>query len=259
MNPRIIASSVLCAAFLLCLGTQVATADVVYFKNKRFLEGVIIKETKTHVHLDMGVGISKIPKSSLSDIERTDNEYLEKKWKRANFANAKYVPEGFEELAKNFRQLSVMRNDASMASRNSSGYSRMNGVLQEKITVLNQEIEESAERLKATTTAQKVLYNQLVATNNSLQSQLAQLTAKVSENSSGIGQVDSIVSAYTATLAGFRRSFDEQARDHQSRRNPDIKDFLDQMRSELDKYSKDYSNTPVATKKKTVTTTLRRE
>jgi len=62
-----------------------AWADVVYLKNGRYMEGVVIEETDGYIQLAVGIGTVKFNKTQIEEIDRSsreENQGLADSWER---------------------------------------------------------------------------------------------------------------------------------------------------------------------------------
>src|SRR6266487_2982498 len=70
------------AVFVFLYGT--VSADTVYLKNGRKLEGIVTRETDKVVEIEVGYGMDKLTRDEIESVERTDQSgtvKLKEKWK----------------------------------------------------------------------------------------------------------------------------------------------------------------------------------
>lgn len=157
-------------------------ADTLVLKNGRSLEGIISRETDTHISLELGVGSVTMARNTISTVTRAseqENRQIRTGWKRSFFLHKDYVPPGLETLAADFMRLKGQR-DAAIQARQALARARTDefrlGVEKEQ---LQQQMVEISRRLQAVIPEKnRVEYNGLVMTNNNL---IAQLTVKRDE------------------------------------------------------------------------------
>ena len=120
-----------------------ASADCIYLTNGHALVGLILEETDEHVTLDIGAGTARIYRSRIVRMEKSDavgrNQIVDE-WARKYFLHRKFVPLGFEALARSFRELMDLRLGTVTALRLAEQRAK-------RETAIRRELDESETRL----------------------------------------------------------------------------------------------------------------
>lgn len=156
------------ALFALAIPAQ-ASADTVQLKNGKSFEGIIKKETKTEVTINIGLGTIAFKKDQIAEIKRSESEQLEDAWQQRYFSKGKYVPRGLNDLADSFNTLEANRRLAMKAKTKNSLLQRRRTQLFKQLTVVKSEMGLIAEQLQSIVPERNVkLYNSLVKKQNRL-------------------------------------------------------------------------------------------
>ncbi len=229
-----------------------AFADKVYLQNGRAIEGIIQQETKGYITLDIGAGEITLPKSDIKFIE----EYGSKKqkelkfgWSDKYFLNPEYVPEGLEDLASRFRQLSNLRQEAIESSAQRSTIISQIKEIQQETVQAKGELARISEILLSINPQENVnRYNKLVSKSNLLSSKIRLLTITEEKLTKKAAEFDKDTSKYINYLDTFKKEFNQE---HQVSLDPDtqrghflvtIKKNLKGMGGDFIKHSTDYKS-----------------
>ncbi len=90
-------------------------SDVIHLKNGRRMEGIIEKETKEKVILNVGFGKVTLNRNEIDHIEKYSPQKqsnLRKKWSGEYFLRPEFVPPAFKAIASNFIALEKLRSKA---------------------------------------------------------------------------------------------------------------------------------------------------
>ncbi|MGQ9661484.1 MAG: TIGR02281 family clan AA aspartic protease [Kiritimatiellia bacterium] len=101
-------------------GSQAVVADTIRLKNGRTLEGIVSKETPHEVVIDLGVGSATIPRSSIAQIEYSEEPERAKtreEWQSRYSLYSRYVPPQLQGLINSLRSVEAQREAAIRAER----------------------------------------------------------------------------------------------------------------------------------------------
>ena len=240
MRPYVF--SILSLALTVILSLQ-ASADTVVFKNGRSLDGVIKKETSTYIMLDMGVGSTKIMKSTIRRIERVSDDKrddMQKEWMRNNPAHAKYAPAKYEDLAKEFRALQTARFDALKAGRYVGGYERINTDLAKKIEDMESSLEKAQDSLKITPPDQKETYSRIEKKISELEESITTSKTKLTNSAEMRTLSVDRINGYIDQVADFENSFAQSTEGYEDSSTKEEKLFVELIAEELATFKKDF-------------------
>ena len=126
-----------------------AQADTVVLKNGQRMEGVIKAETAESVTLNFGVGDITLSRSKIASIERDEasRAKTEAAWKKSYFADARFAPERFADLAAAYREVEALRPQAFKAASDRRSDERKLAELIASAEVARQEVSATSRRM----------------------------------------------------------------------------------------------------------------
>jgi len=185
--------------------------DLIVFENGRELEGVIRKETETHITVDLGVGAMTVDRTRIKSIERSDsveNSRLQMSWQEKYFLHRKHVPPGLEDIADSFRKLSAQRDDAASARRALLEVDAEERKVQREVAELRTRLVAVSERVASTSPEKDVEgYNALIVESNSLRALLTLTHDTMAKLRARRARSMEVVSDYLAALSAFDALF----------------------------------------------------
>lgn len=114
---------------------QAAWADTVHLKNGNQLEGLIEKETRAEIVLDLGFGTMGLQRSDVARIQRSSPKgraELKKLHRRKFFDSGRWVPPEYKDLFARYQELGAAREAAREArARRDALLEEQSGVAQE--------------------------------------------------------------------------------------------------------------------------------
>jgi clan AA aspartic protease (TIGR02281 family) len=164
-------------AIALC--AQFAAADTLYLKSGKTLTGIITRETPGEVYLELPKGALAIDRRNIDRVERSaTNEIagLRQGWRLTNFADEKYVPAIYKEIAAAYRSILRAREDARAARRRMGAFAAEDAERQAAAARQRQLLIEVSQKLAVASPSNDVrAYNALVASNNIVRLMLQEL------------------------------------------------------------------------------------
>ncbi len=233
------------------VGVVPLLADTVALKNGRSLEGIISRETDTHVSLELGVGSVTLASNTIRSIARAseqENLQIRAGWKQTFFLHKDYVPPGLETLATAFIHLKAQR-EAALQARLALARVRADELR------LGNEMEGLQQQLVETSRSLQVLrpeinmgaYNALVMTNNSLQARLTDTRDTLENSRRSHRSSEETLAAYLDALPVFEQaltnglSFGRQT----PAETEDRRDFLNRIVESLKAFASEFSTATV--------------
>lgn len=193
-----------------CLLGGLCPADTVRVKNGWKYTGLIQEEDDRKIVMEVGGGTITIARQTIVAIERTSTReaaQVKEQWQRQYFLNAKYVPEGYGDLAEAFRQVQARRESAVQARLQIKALQAEERQLRGEVDAVYRAILAVNQQLQSMQPADNVsAYNALISSNNSLQA-LAALKANArNKNAEEIRRAETLTSEYIMAFSGFSRS-----------------------------------------------------
>ncbi|MDA0322067.1 MAG: retropepsin-like aspartic protease [Verrucomicrobia bacterium] len=236
------------AALCLVLLTSMAShADRIHLTNGHALEGIVIKETKEAVVLDIGLGNTTVSRSRIRTIERSndaDRDTIRNDWSRQYFSHKKYAPDRFKELATSFRQLGDMRAMAKKSKVALDQHKHRAEALRNKLIVTERAFVDINRALHDTTdlprkTREEVdAYNRMISSNNLLSAELKATVNDMSETDNAIRRSFGSMHDFSDSLARFHEQHAEARRLRVL--NPEEQAFLADMGRKLEGYESEF-------------------
>lgn len=182
-------------------------ADVIYLKNGRTLEGIIIEETEGKITLDLGFGTIIVKREGVKRIERAtgqEEQSLQDKWKKEYFDSERFTPPRLKGLVSELNILSSKRDEAVRAESEIYQMERQNRKSTERIAQKKKELVEKNALLAQASPEENVQhYNELVTSINKLSAELVLLHDELIENRRKREETLRSVSGYFQSLSEF--------------------------------------------------------
>ena len=241
---------------VLLLFPLLATADTITMKNGNSMDGIILKETPTQVTLGLGVGSVTINRSQIATIQKSDAQaesQIKDDWQQHYFAHAKYVPEGLESVAAEFRSIDSQRN----AAMENLGYLRSPTTgqkpLRDELRRLRQESVDCMRRLPpkippadAEHTAEIENYNALITRHNALQARMEIVNDELDQKYVTDDNCRKQISTYLQALLSFQAIFEARYDEHRKTGGTKQEDvFFTEMAKRIAAYSIEIKETDV--------------
>ncbi len=226
------------------------SADVIYSKNGRSIEGVIQEETPEHVVLGIGAGTMTLRRTQILRIERASgqkNAELRDGWRRRYYLNDQYLPAGEKPLAAAFRKLQSVRLAAVRARRGLAGLAREENRLLDKVEKLERKRLSASRNLAAAKPRDDVAaYNALVATVNAVQADLTVSRTELRKLDERRNSAFESFARYLEQLSTFQGLYDERLRLHEQRPLDETRAFLfTELGKQVAAYEKEFRGSSV--------------
>jgi clan AA aspartic protease (TIGR02281 family) len=225
-------------------------ADTITLKNGRTIEGIITKETDTHVYLDLGVGSTTLARTAIGAVTRSsdeDNLKIRAGWKKTYFLHKNQVPPGLENLAAEFTRLTEQRDAAIGARQALARAGTDEAALGNELEQIQKRIVETSRKIQRAAPEKDIAeYNAMVLTNNALN---ARLTVKRDEldklrksRQPALGQI----AAYLDALPAFERSLAEPMKTlKEGKEDDDRRYFFDRISESLKTFDGEFSTATI--------------
>jgi len=226
------------------------SADTITLKNGRTIEGIITRETDTHVYLDLGVGSTTLPRTNIASVTRStdeDNLKIRAGWKKTYFLHKKHVPPGLENLATEFTRLTEQR-DAAIRARQALARERTDETsLGSELDRIQKQIVDTSRKLQGATPQDDIAeYNALVLTNNALNAKWTVKRDELEKLRKGRQPAMDQVAAYLDALPAFERSLTDQMKAlKEDKETEDRRYFFDRISESLKAFDSEFSSATV--------------
>jgi len=217
-------------------------ADIIRLKNKRTIEGVIVKETANSIVMDIGLGTVAVSKEQIESVEDTANGSDQKAIEiDAEATNA------MRKLSKELRGVKKKRLEAvKHKSRHESQRVKLANIERE-LTSLYVKFENLNNKLRRMKKDNVMAYNNVVAEVNSTSARISKFNSERSQSQKMRADLDSAVSQsvsdYSEALASLRANFAEVYTDETKRGLEDSDEtFYIDMREALGRLRKDFEH-----------------
>ena len=251
MEPNVrsfLVMTFLCSSFV--------AADTITLKNGRSIDGIIQKETPTQITLSLGPGAVTINKSQVASIRKSDAEgesQIRDDWRRYYFAHEKYVPQGLESLAAEYRSIDIQREAATenLARLRSSTTERK--VLRDEVGRLQQESVDCMRRLPsnlppadAKHAAEIANYNALIGRHNALGARMEIVQDALLKKEAMDEDCRKQIAAYLRALLNFQRTFAAHYDRYRKTRGTKQEDvFFTELAKKVGTYSTEIKETDI--------------
>ena len=236
------------AVLLFLTAIDVADADMVHMKNGRSMQGQVIEETDEYIILDLGGGTLTFDRDKVERIEKSGAEETaeqEESWKRRFITSPKYIPRGYEAIARHFDSLTETRDEAF----------RLFNTLkleEENLDRLSYELESLERKLVEISRARKSLdsnyhtkkYNEAVTLHNNLVSRSTLVYEEFTRTRKKLERLQHEAprksNMYRKQLRALRAESESQRADADLG-DSDVALFIDELFSRLDAFETDFN------------------
>lgn len=202
-----------------------ASADVIYLKNKRSLEGIIKEETDEGVVIEIGIGTVTIGKGEIESIERAgeeEQESLIKKFKKKDIEKGAFAPPSLKELSDRFQNLKRSKRKVDAMRSQSASLKEQFNQKRDKFNSLMSTFDAKNIELRNLDPGRDVkYYNKVVSDVNSLSARLSELADTLKDLNERLPEssraVQKSISDYTKDLYDFKIYFEEELRSSEAR------------------------------------------
>ena len=209
------------ALLALLIHAQVG-ADTVQLKNGKSFEGIIKKETRTEVTINIGLGTIAFKKDQIAAIKRSESEQLQGAWQRRYLSKGKYVPPGLNDLANSFNELEANRRLAMKAKTKNSLLQRRRTRLFKELTTTKSEMSLIAERIQSIVPERNVkLYNSLVKKQNRLSSRSVIVRNGLQNDTDEATTHRESIANYLQQLSNFKTELEGEKKNNPNRSGDD--------------------------------------
>jgi len=236
------------AVLLFMTTNDVAHADVVHMKNGRSMQGQVIEETDEYIILDLGGGTMTFDRDKVERIEKSGAEETaeqEEVWKRRFITSQKYVPRGYEAIARQFDSLTEIRdetfrlfNTLKLEKKNIDRLSYELGSLKRKLV----QVSRARKNLDSNYDTKK--YNEAVNLHNNLISRINLGYEEFTRSRKKLERLQQEAprksNMYRKQLRAFRVEFESQRADADLGYS-DVALFFDELFSRLDTFETDFN------------------
>jgi clan AA aspartic protease (TIGR02281 family) len=234
--------SVALPAFLSLPLLHPALADKIQLANGQSMEGIIKSENKTEIVLDIGVGSMTVKKNSVKSITRASEDEQAKilaKWHREYFLNKRYTPEGMEDLAEGYKNISGRRQDILGAIRSTATARAEEKKIQEEIVSLRTKLLEVSRSIaSAKPSDDRHAYNTLIARNNALSAEIALKNDSLEKIRASLSAAQKMPSDYISALMDYTAKFKSRQAKYKMKPGDELRDlFFDEIRKKLETLS----------------------
>ena len=209
------------ALLALLIHAQVG-ADTVQLKNGKSFEGIIKKETRSEVTINIGLGTIAFKKDQIAAIKRSEPGQLQGAWQRRYFSKGKYVPPGLNDLANSFNELEANRRLAMKAKTKNSLLQRRRTRLFKELTTTKSEMSLIAERIQSIVPERNVkLYNSLVKKQNRLSSRSVIVRNGLQNDTDEATTHRESIANYLQQLSNFKTELEGEKKNNPNRSGDD--------------------------------------
>jgi clan AA aspartic protease (TIGR02281 family) len=240
-----VAARIACVAAMML---QACFADIVYLKKGGWVEGVIIKQTKETVTVDLGFGTTEIEAADIDRIEKADKatqRSLQQQWSSDFFSQSRFVPERFRPTADSLSELSQERSRALRWKERLDRLERRRIRKADELDSLHKALVSASRKVKNASPHGNVrAYNNLVASVHSIR---ADMDIKQHELSGIRKELDSgnpSLADYMEKFDAFKRYMARKKR-RTKRLNADEKKFCAQTDARIAEFEKDFETTKI--------------
>ena len=222
-------------------------ADTITLKNGRTIEGIITKETDTHVYLDLGVGSTTLARTNIGTVTRSsdeDNLKIRAGWKKTYFLHKNHVPPGLENLAADFTRLTEQRDAAIRARQALARAGTEETSLDNELAQVQKQIVETSRRIQGATPAKNIAeYNALVLTNNALNAKWTVKRDELDKLRKSRQPAMDQVAAYLDALPAFESALTDQMKT--LKEDEDRRYFFDRVSGTLKAFDSEFSSATI--------------
>lgn len=202
--------SLIFSSFLLITPSDVF-ADMIYLKNGKQIEGLIVAEDSESVKINIGSGKITLQKKNISRILKytpQEQANLEKKLKYKYFWQPEFVPEELKVLVTHFQKIEDLRAIAVAAKKKKDAVIEKIEKHDSALTILSKKtIKLSKELIAFSVTDEPEKYNILIKEFNSLRAQTELNEHEKATLTKQIISLDKEISEYVSELNLFRKEF----------------------------------------------------
>jgi len=226
------------------------SADTITLKNGRTIEGIITRETDTHVYLDLGVGSTTLARTAIGAVTRSsdeDNLKIRAGWKKTYFLHKNHIPPGLENLAAEFTRLTEQR-DAAIRARQGLAHARSDETrLSDELEKIQRQVVETSRKIQEAVPENDIAeYNGLVLTNNALQARWTVKRDELHKLLKSRQPAMDQVAAYLDALPVFERTLADQMKTpKEDTGTEDRRYFFDRISESLKAFNSEFSSATV--------------
>ncbi|MFA5137706.1 MAG: TIGR02281 family clan AA aspartic protease [Elusimicrobiota bacterium] len=225
------------------LFAMAAHADTVFLKNGNTMEGLVTRETKEEVELDIGYGSVVLKKSDIRRVKRSSKkqrEALESRQKELRME----PPKGAEELHAALESLMSKREAALAARDKKAELEAEQPEFEARIASLDEGFGPASDRLKDARGEGRDAYTEAVQDLNELSADVRAAFAKLQSNRRDIDAAGKEMGGYLQAYADFKARLAQDARSA-SDKGP----FYAMVRRTVKKLDKDFRTERVAARR----------
>jgi clan AA aspartic protease (TIGR02281 family) len=236
--------TVLFSCFI-CFINSTALGDMVVLKNGGNIEGVIEKEDKDMITLNIGYGKISLEKKDIESIQRYEpkqQDGLIESWNYKYFARPDFIPENLKDMATDFDNLKSLRGLAKERKKEREKAKKESEKLEKELRELNAVLASVSEKL-STTRPQEALekYNALVNEFNSLVAKIKIAEYNKNELQRKLISLNKTISEYINECGLFRNRFMKRVSASGVYAEKENMYFFTGVKKELDEIEEDFT------------------
>lgn len=189
------------------VGIGVCNADKIELTNGNSMNGIISREAKKYIVLDLGTGLMNLDRKYIKSINYSgdyEREEIKRQWQKKYFLNKKFIPAGYEDVVAEYNNLLLKRNVAARAVRAIKSSERKEAVYNKELVILKKKYEAVNLKLREVNKDTDMLrYNELIREVNSLVASINIKVGQIEKNISSAGNT-AVISEYLSELSQFK-------------------------------------------------------
>lgn len=232
-----------------------SSADTIYLKNKRQMEGLITNESGAEVTLDVGCGAVTVPKNDIERIEKSskkEEKEIIKTWQAKYMESGRWIPKGAEDLYTALNEVKKKRNEVIVYKQKRENLQYTIDTEQKTLSELFAKSGQLNTQLsQANRQSDVFVYNKLVAEINVVSAKIGKITDEFKANTKRKEEQDlefsNYMMDYMEKVSSFAKYFnDEYAKLNTAGIPEDDRNFYRWLQEETGKFQKDFERREVA-------------
>ncbi len=244
---NILIVAIITLVVIVCFRPSVSFADMIYLKNGKQVEGVVIAEDDTTVTVNIGFGKVTFQRKNISRIVKYAHQKqveLKKELGYKYFGQPEFIPKDLKEMINHLKEIEELKGSATDAKNEKNKINEKIAELESKIDKSNKELAKVSKKLSTSRIeGSPEEYNALIKRFYSLEGEIKMSEYERDELKKETPLLDAKIAKYVAELNGFRKKF---AKEYSKQAEGEQKRILDIIQKKIEAMGVDFTKYTVA-------------